>query len=326
MSTSTNPTTDTIGILGGSGFVGAVIANHLLKRGYRVRILTRARQHARELWLLPNTEIVETDALDQDHLGHAVAGCAALINLVGILNERGDSGAGFRRAHVDIAVNAAKVCKTHDVPRLLHMSALHADSSAPSHYLRSKGEAEKLVMAEQSKRLAITILRPSVIFGPHDSFLNRFAQLLALTPGVFPLACANARFQPVYVGDVADAFLAVLDDPATGGHKYDLGGPEIFTLAEIVAYVARLIDRPTRIIPLGRALSALQANIFEYLPGKPFSRDNLRSAGVDSVCPQANGLLTLGITPTAMEVIVPQYLGRRRLRARYDIFRGEAGR
>lgn len=319
-------TKSTIGILGGSGFVGSVLANRLVTLGYNLRILTRDRQHGRGLWLLPDTEVVETDALDQDRLGHALSGCAALVNLVGILNERGDDGAGFRRAHVDIAVNAAKACKSQDVPRLLHMSALNADSAAASHYLRSKGEAEKLLMAEHGKRLAVTIMRPSVIFGPHDRFLNRFASLLAMSPGVFPLACAATRFQPVYVGDVAEAFVKALAESATAGQKYDLGGPEICTLADIVNYVGRVSGHPTRIVALGRTLSALQANIMEYVPGKPFSRDNLRSAQSDSVCAHGNGLVSLGIAPTPMESIVPQYLGRRSMRNRYDVFRGTAAR
>ncbi len=321
-----NGSPNTIGILGGTGFVGSVLANRLVTQGYRLRILTRDRQHGRGLWLLPDTEVVEIDPLDQDRLSHALGGCSALINLVGILNERGDNGAGFRRVHVDIAINAAKACKAQDVPRLLHISALNADGLAASHYLRSKGEAEKLLMAEHGKRLAVTIMRPSVIFGPHDRFLNRFAGLLAMSPGLFPLACASTRFQPVYVGDVADAFICALSDNATAGHKYDLGGPDVRSLAEIVDYVARVSGHPTRIIALGQTLSSLQASIMEYLPGKPFSRDNFRAAQQDSICAQSNGLVTLGLAPTPMESIVPQYLGGRSMRNRYDDFRGTAAR
>lgn len=319
-------TTSTIGIIGGSGFVGSVLANRLVTLGYRVRILSRDREHARGLWLLPGTDIVVTNAHEQDQLNHAVAGCNVLINLVGILNERGDSGAGFHRAHADVALNAARACKSNDIARLLHMSALNADTASASHYLRSKGEAEKLLLAEHGKRLAVTIMRPSVIFGPHDRFLNRFASLLAMTPGIFPLACAEARFQPVYVGDVAEAFVKALADRASEGQRYELGGPRVLSLAEVVAYVAHLRGLHRRILRLGPGLSKLQAHLMEHIPGKPFSLDNLRSMQTDSICQHGNGLEMLGITPTPMEIIVPQYLGGKRIRNRYDAFRESAAR
>ena len=316
----------TIGILGGSGFIGSFLANELVERGHAIRILTRDREHARHLWLLPDTEVIALDPYDQDQLNHAAAGLDGMVNLVGILNERGDSGAGFRHAHVDLAVRVLKACKAAEVRRLVHMSALNADSFAPSHYLRSKGEAEKLVLAEHSRRLAVTVLRPSVMFGPHDSFLNRFARLLALCPGVFPLACAQARFQPIYVGDVAAVCLHALAAHAPDAARYDLGGPAILSLREIVEYVARVIGRPVRIVELGPRLSALQANLLEFVPGKPFSRDNLRSLQEDSVCARGNGLEQLGIAPTPLEAIVPQYLGGRQQRRRLYGFRVRARR
>ncbi len=315
-----------IGLLGGSGFVGAVLANHLVDAGHAVRVFTRKREHARELWLLPDTDVVEVNVEDQEQLNDAVAGCAAVVNLIGILNERGDNGEGFRRAHIDVTQRAIKACKTSDVPHLVHMSALNADSFAASYYLRSKGEAEKLLAAENGNRLTTTIMRPSVIFGPHDDFINRFATLLRLAPGVFPLACAGARFQPVYVGDVADAIVRVLTDRAHAGQRYDLGGPEVFTLREIVEYIARVIGRPVKVVALGAALAKLQANVLEYVPGKPFSRDNLRSLEEDSVCTQGNGLDRLGIAPTPMRVIVPRYLGGHDMRHRYYGFRTTARR
>ncbi|MCB1749645.1 MAG: complex I NDUFA9 subunit family protein [Gammaproteobacteria bacterium] len=316
----------TIGILGGSGFVGGVLANRLVAGGHRVRIFTRARSHAREVWLLPDTEVIELDPREQEQYNHGFAGLDAVVNLVGILNERGDDGTGFRQAHVDIPLRAAKACKTADVPHLLHMSALNADSFAPSYYLRSKGEAEKLLLAESGKRLTVTILRPSVMFGPHDDFTNRFAALLRLAPGVFPLARADARLQPVFVGDVAEAMLRCLTRREAAGQRYDLGGPEVMTLGEIVSYLGRVIGRPVRVIGLNGFLSSLQANILEHVPGKPFSRDNLRSLSEDSVCPQANGLDQLGIEPTPMRVVVPRYLGGGDLRHRYYAHRTSAGR
>lgn len=316
----------TIGILGGSGFVGGVLANRLVAAGHRVRIFTRARNHARDVWLLPDTDVFELDPREQEHYNDAFEGCDAVVNLVGILNERGDDGEGFRRAHVDVPLRAAKACKTVDVPHLLHMSALNADSFAASYYLRSKGEAEKLLAAESGKRLTVTILRPSVIFGPHDDFTNRFARLLRLAPGLFPLACANARLQPVFVGDVAEAMLRCLTVRDAAGQRYELGGPEILTLGEIVTWLGQLIGRPTRVVPLNDTLASVQANVLEYVPGKPFSRDNLRSLAEDSVCTQANGLEVLGIAPTPMRAIVPHYLGNGDVRYRYYGYRTTARR
>jgi uncharacterized protein YbjT (DUF2867 family) len=316
----------TIGILGGSGFVGSALANRLVAGGHRVRLFTRAREHARDCWLLPNTEVVELDPREQEHYNHGFAGLDAVVNLVGILNERGDDGTGFRQAHVDIPLRAAKACKTADVAHLLHMSALNADSFASSYYLRSKGEAEKLLQAESGKRLVVTILRPSVIFGPHDDFTNRFARLLHLAPGVFPLARASARLQPVFVDDVAEAMVRCLTQREAAGRRYDLGGPEIMTLGEIVSYIGRVVGRPVRVIGLNDFLSAVQANVLEYVPGKPFSRDNLRSLSEDSVCTQANGLDQLAITPTPMRVVVPRYLGGDDVRHRFYAHRTAAGR
>lgn len=316
----------TIGIFGGSGFVGGVLANRLARRGASIRIFTRKRDHARHLWLLPDTNVVEVDPAEQEALNAAVDGCDAVVNLIGILNERRDNGEGFREAHIATTGRIAKACKNAGVPHLVQMSALKADSFAPSYYLRTKGEAEKLLLDEQNSRFAATILRPSVIFGPRDSFINRFAGLVRLTPGVFPLAGAKARFQPVYVGDVAEAFVRVIEDPATRGRRYDLGGPDVRTLEEIVAYVARLLGRPLWIIPLGATLSKLQANVLEYVPGKPFSRDNLRSLQEDSVLGDDDGLARLGIVPTPMHVVVPQYLAAANVRGRYYAYRSEAGR
>ena len=319
-------TKSTIGLLGGSGFVGSVIANRLVVGGHAVRILTRKREHARDLWLLPDTHVVEVDPLDSEQLKEACSGCTAMVNLVGILNENGDNGKGFHRAHVEVTQNLLKACKTADVAHLVQLSALNADCFAASYYLRSKGEAEKLLADEHSNRLRITVMRPSVIFGPHDDFTNRFASLLKLTPGFLPLAATTTRFQPVYVNDVADVIVAALSSRATTHQRFDIGGPEIVSLGEIVAYIARVTECPVRLISLGKQWSKIQANLLEYVPGKPFSRDNLRSMQEDSICIQANGLQHFGITPTPMRVVVPAYLGQRNVRRRYYDYRAEASR
>ncbi len=314
---------DTITLLGGSGFVGRALCERLVRAGYALRILTRARLAARDLWLLPDTTVIAGDVYDADFLRSAVAGANAVINLVGILNERGDDGRGFERAHVDLTRLVLAACAASGVTRYLHMSALNAAADAPSYYLRSKAAAETLVA---SSGLNTTIFRPSVIFGPGDGLFVRFDQLTALAP-VLPLACAAARFQPVYVGDVADAFVHALGDKATVGKRYDLGGPSVMSLQEVVAYTLRQRGRCRLVLPLGSGLSRVMAEIMEHLPGKPFSRDNLRSASLNSVLAAGHdGLAELHIPKTSVAAIVPAYLGQRGVLARYDRLREHAGR
>ncbi|MSQ68799.1 MAG: complex I NDUFA9 subunit family protein [Gammaproteobacteria bacterium] len=313
-----------IAVLGGSGFVGRALCEQLARAGWAVRVLTRARNHARELWPLPATECVECDVYAPAALAAALRGTDAVINLVGILNEKGDRGTGFQRAHVELTQCVIAACATAGVGRYLHMSALNAASGAPSHYLRTKGDAEKLVRAASA--LQSTIFRPSLIFGPGDGLFVRFDQLLSLAP-ILPLACAAARFQPVYVGDVAAAFITALDDKSTIGQDYSLGGPAVLSLLEIVRYGVHLRGRRRLILPLGSRLSRVLAEVMEHLPGKPFSRDNLRSAALDSVLPPGvDGLRTLRIAATPLAAIVPGYLSGTGERARYDDLRQRARR
>lgn len=313
-----------IAIIGGSGFVGSVIANRLSSQGLALNILTRRRDSARRLWPLPNTTIKEVNAFDAKQLRHAIKDADAVINLVGILNEKKDDGLGFRRAHVELTQEILNACKAESVKRYLHMSALNADSFAPSYYLRTKGEAENVVLGAGDNGLAVTIFRPSVIFGRNDGLFNRFKQLLKISP-ILPLACSNTKFQPVYVGDVASAFIRCLSDNTTIGRKYDLGGPEVLSLRDIVEYTNALCEYRRIIVPLGAKISKIQAQIFERIPGKPFSLDNLRSASEDSVVLHDNGLEELGITPSSFRGIVPTYL-HGDLQAQYDVLRSESGR
>ncbi|MGH8248134.1 MAG: complex I NDUFA9 subunit family protein [Gammaproteobacteria bacterium] len=312
-------------ILGGSGFVGRTLANRLTKDGYQLRVLTRDREANRgNLILLPTLELVQADVRDRSVLESQFAGCDAVINLVGILNERGRSGAGFRMAHVELARNVVGACRASGVHRLLHMSALNADAiNGPSHYLRTKGEAEDLV--HRADDIRATSLRPSVIFGRGDDFFNRFARLLKAMPWVFPLACASARFAPVFVGDIAEAFARTMIDPGAYGKRFNLCGPRIYTLRELVTYTARCINVRRHVIGLPDALSRLQAAVFDFVPGKPFSTDNYLSTKVDSVC-TCNDLDTLGIAPTPLEAVVPSYLSGSDARASYQNFRSHSRR
>ncbi|MBX9609823.1 MAG: complex I NDUFA9 subunit family protein [Gammaproteobacteria bacterium] len=319
-----------IALLGGSGFVGTALANRLVAAGHRVRVLTRDREHARSAWMLPSARVLTVNAFDGDGLAQALVGCDAVVNLVGILNERRDDGRDFHHVHVELPERLIQACRASDVRHCVHLGALAASPDAPSRYLRSKGEAEQRLQAAVGRRFAVDVLRPSVIFGPHDDFLNRFARMLRAVPGplpfVLPLAGAGGRLQPVYLGDVVSAGVRLLEAGGDGFARYDLGGPQVLTIEEVVRYVARLIERRVLIVPLAGPPAALLAWLLEFAPGKPMTRDNLRSLGVPSVCAGENHLLTLGIHPTPLDAVVPGWLAGRQQRARYDGMRRTARR
>jgi NADH dehydrogenase len=306
-------------VLGGSGFVGRHVVARLAARGHRVTVPTRRREAARHLNLLPTVQVVEADLHDAAMLARFAQGASAVVNLVGILHERGRDT--FERVHVDFARAVVAACRSAGVARLLQMSAINADPAGPSRYLRSKGEAEGIV-AESG--LAWTVFRPSVIFGPRDSFLNLFATLLRVLP-VVALAASGARFQPIFVGDVVECLVRSLGDARTIGQRYGLCGPTVYTLRELVAYVGATIGHPRPIIPLGPALSKAQATLLEWLPGPLMSRDNLASMEQDAVCASAFPPV-FGFAPTALETIAPSYLAPAATHSRYDPLRAQSGR
>jgi NADH dehydrogenase len=206
------------------------------------------------------------------------------------------------------------------------MSALNANPGETlSQYLRTKGEGENRVHAAAREGLLITSFRPSVIFGPGDSFFNRFATLLKLTPLVFPLACPNSRLSPVFIGDVVEAFCRALQDDATGGQRLELCGPDSYTLQELIEYTRDTLAMKQHIVGLGNGLSRLQARILGIMPGQPFSMDNYYSLQTDSLC-KNNALPSLGITPTPVAAVVPGYLADRHARGHYNRFRRTARR
>ncbi len=307
---------ESIAVLGGTGFVGGHLVSRLSGDGHRVRVLSRHPHRHRQLALLPNVELVRCDVFDARALRRALAGCSAVINLIGILNESHHQT--FRQVHVALPARIVEACKSCGIHRMLHMSALNADSGAPSRYLRSKGEGENLVHTTSGGRLAVTSFRPSVIFGPGDSFLNRFTSLLRLMPGVMPLACPKSVLSPVYVGDVVDAMVRALTDRDTFGKRIELCGPREYSLKELVALAARYSGQSPTIVPLPRWASKTQAIIMGSLPGKLFTLDNYHSLRVPSVCRQRQH----GRTP--IEAVAPLYLGKLGREARMQAYRQRA--
>jgi uncharacterized protein YbjT (DUF2867 family) len=310
---------ETVLVLGGSGFVGRHVVNRLVQDGKRVVVPTRRRENARHLILLPTVDVVDADIHDSPALARLAANAAAVVNLIGILNESGRNT--FARVHVELAQKVVAACRAAGVRRVVQMSALNASPEGPSRYQRSKGEAEAAIVGSG---LDWTIFQPSVIFGREDRFLNLFASLERHLP-VMAIAAAQARFQPVFVGDVAHCIAHALDDAATIGQKYPLCGPDIYTLRELVAFVGTLTEHERPIVSLPPALGRLQARFLELLPGTPMSRDNLASMQQDSVCGCAFPAL-FGIVPTALAAVAPTYLGPAAIRSRYDAYRSQVGR
>jgi NADH dehydrogenase len=309
-------------VLGGTGFVGSYLVPKLCNAGYRVRVLTRRREQGKHLTLLPDVQVHECAIYDAAALQCAIAGSVGVINLIGILHET--QAASFAKVHDELPRRLAQFCRTEGVGRLLHMSALQAAHDAPSAYLRSKAAGEAGLLQEAGPELAVTIFRPSVIFGRGDSFLNLFAALVRVMP-VLLLGCPQARFQPVYVEDVAHAFVTSIASPATYGQSYNLCGPKVYTLQQLVHYVSHTLGLRRHIVGLNATLSYLQAYALELLPGRLMTRDNYYSMQRDSVC-DCPFPAVFGIAPTALEAVAPGYLAGVTPRGAYLRFRQGAGR
>jgi uncharacterized protein YbjT (DUF2867 family) len=310
-------------VLGGSGFVGRSVCERLAASYSSTRLVvpTRRLLHAQHLRSLPTVDLVQADVnVDADML-RVVAGCDAVVNLVAILH---GSQADFEHVHVALPKRLVKACAAHGVRRLVHISALGVGPQAPSHYLRSKTAGEA---ALQTPVLDTTVLRPSVIFGAQDKFMNVFAQLQAVAP-VLPLAGSSARFQPVWVEDVASAVQSALSDDLSIGKTYECTGPAVYTLSELVRLAGRWSGHERPQIPLPMFAGKLQARLMEMLPGQPLmSRDNVDSMRVPNVASGSlPGLRELGIVATALEAVAPAYLGDQEACSRLNRWRALAGR
>ena len=309
-------------VLGGSGFVGSALCERLVRRSGgsgRISVPSRRSARVKHLLTLPTVEVVQADLHDDVQLARLVAGRDAVVNLVAILH---GSEAEFERAHVALPRRLAQACLAAGVRRVVHVSALAADAQAPSMYLRSKAAGEA---ALRQSGLELTILRPSVIFGAGDAFLNLFARLQAVLP-VMPLACASARFQPVWLDDVAEAIVRALADSTTAGETLECAGPRVYTLAELVRLAGRWSGHERPVLALPPALGHLQATIMEWLPGETLmSRDNLRSMQVANIASgRAPGLARLGIDATTLEAIGPGMLAASGELARLNRWRAAA--
>lgn len=303
-------------VIGGTGFIGQQVVGRLVAQGDAVFVPTRRLPSARELLVYPTVTVLPGDVNDEKVLDGLVSGMDAVVNLVGVLHStpaKGGEpfGADFARAHVALPQKIAAACARQGVPRLVHVSALGASQSGPSQYLRSKAAGEKAVLAvaQSEPGLCVTILRPSVVFGPRDNFMNLFAGL-AKWFWVLPLAGSRSRMQPVYVVDVAQVVANCLANPHLCGNTYDLAGPNVYTLGELVGLAAKYSGHPRPVIDLPMSLGRLQAFFFECLPGEPLmSRDNLDSLKTDNVAAKPMDP-ALGVIPTPLEAIIPTYLGK----------------
>lgn len=290
-------------IIGGTGFLGRHICEQLTRQGVRVTVPTRRASNASHVQMLPQVDVVEADVNDAATLQRLVPGHDAVVNLVGVLH---GSQQRFEKAHVVLPQALAKAMKAAGVTRLVHVSALGADAQASSRYQRTKAAGEA---ALRTAGLDLTVLRPSVVFGAEDHFLNLFAKLQATLP-VLPLAGSNTRFQPVWVGDVAQAVVRCLQQADTIGQTYECAGPQVFTLKQLVQLAGRLSGHPRPVVGLPMVLGYFQALFMECLPGEPLmSTDNISSMETDNVATgELPGLADLGIAAAAVEPVAARYL------------------
>ena len=303
-------------LFGGAGFIGRHIVGRMAKRGWQIRIASRRPNRA--LFLKPSGAVgqiapVFANLRDEASVAAAVDGVDYVLNLVGILYEGGRQT--FQELHTEGAAQVAKAAKAAGAQRLIHVSAIGSSPDSPSIYARTKAAGERAALEAFA---GTTVLRPSVVFGPEDSFFNLFGGLARMSPFLPLFGGGKTRFQPVYVGDVADAAMACLDDPATSGRTYELGGPKVYSYRDLMELVLRETKRKRLLLPVPWGIAKLQASVLGLLPQPLLTRDQVTQLQIDNVVsPDALTLNDLGIEPTPAEVVVPTYLGRFRRGGRF---------
>lgn len=308
-------------VIGGAGFVGSSIVSKLDAAGYQVKVLTRHRERAKYLILLPNVQVQTCDIHHDDALSNSLRGCDAVINLVGILHQ--SRRHTFDAVHHQLPKRLVKICNDLAIERFIHMSALGASEQAPSEYLRSKALGE-IALSEFKGDVDITTFKPSVIFGRGDQFINLFASLIKFSPVIF-LAKPDAKFQPIWVEDVATVFVNSLQNGETFAKSYNLVGPKVYRLREIVQKIMDVMGKTRWVVGLSDKLSYLQAWCLEWLPVKLLTRDNIRSMEVASISEEPMAK-EIAIALMPLEVVMPEYIVNKTPRAAYDQFRTAAGR
>lgn len=303
-------------VFGGTGFIGRELAARLAREGAYVTLLARHPYRNKGLQVLPRLRMIRGDVRDAAAVGRALAGQDAAVNLVGVLD---GPSRQLQALHVDWPKRLVE--SGRELKRIVHISASNADAEAASRYLATKGQGEAAIRAAG---VPWTILAPSVVFGRADTFFNRFALLLKLSPGVMPVIRPGARFSPVHVSDVAKAIMAALCRDEFSGKRLKLGGPETWTMREVVEYTRRQTGVRRLLLDVPPAMAKMQARVMGMVPGRPFSMDQYRTLQVDAVA-EPDGLRSMGIEPTAVEAVVPAYLGFSRHQAQLDRFRHEAG-
>lgn len=309
-----------VSVLGGSGFVGSAVVAGLQKAGFSVNVLTRRPNKVRHLILLPNVKVTACDIFDDEALYKALQGSDAVINLVGVLHQ--SKRFSFDRMHHQLPARLGKVCKSLGIRRLVQMSSLGASDTAPSEYQQSKAAGENTLKAVEG--LALTIFRPSVIFGRQDSFINLFGKLAKYLPMIL-LAKPDTKFQPIWVEDVAHCVVRSLQNIETTGQTYELAGPKVYSFRDLIKLILKTLNIKRPVIGLNDTLSYLQAFIMEWLPVKLMSRDNLKSMEVDNVSQDPFPTI-FGITPTALETEIDEMLTDATPRGAYHQFRQYAAR
>ena len=303
-----------ITVFGGTGFIGRHLVRRLVARGARVLVPSRnpsRGNHLQPMGRVGQIVVERVDLASERALARALAGASGVVNLIGIMHEGRQQR--FEEVQGALPGRIAKAAADAGIERMVQISALGADPGSASAYARSKADGERRV---REALPSVTILRPSIVIGPEDSFFNRFAEMARWLPALPLIGGGETRFQPVYVGDVADAIVAGLQRPETAGQTYELGGPQVYSFAELMRYMLKVLGRRRLLVPLSFRMAELQARFLELLPAPPLTRDQVELLKTDNVVAEgAKGLADLAIAPTPIELIVPEYLARYRASA-----------